>query len=92
MNFGALDAAILIVLPVARLKTQKKRLPMFQIAWKNSTYKKQINLLEKELRKKEEGLFLEQMCIEATTKDEIEKLCGTDGISIAVSLIFKVRL
>ena len=51
---------------------------------------KQLNLLEKELRKKEEGLFLEQMRIEANAKDEIEKLCGTDGISVVVSPIFKV--
>lgn len=54
--------------------------------------KKQLTQTENEIKKQEEGLFLEQMCIEATTKDEIEKLCGTDGISIAVSLIFKVRL
>ncbi len=52
---------------------------------------KQVNLLEKDLRKKEEGLFLEQMRIETAAEDEIEKLCGTDGISVVVSPIFKVQ-
>lgn len=52
---------------------------------------KQLNLLEKELRKKEESLFLEEMRIETTAEDEIEKLCGTDGISVVISPIFKVQ-
>ncbi len=52
---------------------------------------KQINEMEKQLRKKEEGLFFEQMRIEATAEDEIEKLCGTDGISVVISPIFKVQ-
>ena len=52
---------------------------------------KQINEMEKQLRKKEEGLFFEQMRIEANAEDEIEKLCGTDGISAVVSPIFKVQ-
>lgn len=51
---------------------------------------KQVNLREKELRKKEEGLFLEQMRIEATAKDEIELLCGTNGLTLNLSSIFKI--
>ena len=51
---------------------------------------KQINEMEKQLRKKEEGLFLEQIRIETAAEDEIEKLCRTDGISVVVSPIFKV--
>ena len=53
---------------------------------------KQINEMEKQLRKKEEGLFLEQIRIETAAEDEIEKLCGTDGISVVVSPIFKIVL
>ncbi len=52
---------------------------------------KQLNLREKDLRKKEEGVFLEQMRIEATAEDEIEKICGIEGISVVVSPIFKVQ-
>ena len=43
------------------------------------------------MRKKEEGLFLDQMRIEANAEEQIEKLCGTDGISVVVSPIFKVQ-
>ena len=48
--------------------------------------------MEKQLRKKEEGLFLEQIRIETAAEDEIEKLCGTDGIYVVVSPIFKIVL
>lgn len=51
---------------------------------------KQANLRENELRKKEEGLFWEQIRIKASDKDEIEKLCRTNGISVVVSPILKV--
>lgn len=53
---------------------------------------KQINVLETDLRKKEEGLFLDQMCIDVASEDEIEKLCGADGIEIKPSLVFKINI
>lgn len=52
---------------------------------------KQLNVLKKDLRKKEEGLFLEKMCIDVSAEDEIEKLYGVDGIEIKVSIIFKLN-
>lgn len=52
--------------------------------------KKQLTQTENEIKKQEERLFLEQMRIDTTAKDEIEKLCRTDGISVVVSPIFKV--
>ena len=51
---------------------------------------KQINEMEKQLRKKEEGLFLEQMRIEATAEEQIEQLCATDNIEVKLSKVFKV--
>ncbi len=50
---------------------------------------KQINEMEKQLRKKEEGLFLEQMRIEATAEEQIEQLCATNNIEIKLSKVFK---
>ena len=51
---------------------------------------KQINEKEKQLRKKEEGLFFEQMRIEATAEEQIEQLCATDNIEVKLSKVFKV--
>lgn len=51
---------------------------------------KQINEKEKQLRKKEEGLFFEQMRIEAIAEEQIEQLCATDNIEVKLSKVFKV--
>ena len=51
---------------------------------------KQVNLREKELRKKEEDLFLDQMRIEANAEEQIEKLSSTDNIEVKLSKVFKV--
>lgn len=53
---------------------------------------KQINEMEKQLRKKEEGLFLEQMRIEANAEEQIEQLCATDNIEIKLSKVFRVMV
>lgn len=53
---------------------------------------KQINEMEKQLRKKEEGLFFEQMRIEATAEEQIEQLCATDNIEIKLSRVFRVMV
>lgn len=48
--------------------------------------------MEKQLRKKEEGLFFEQMRIEATAEVQIEQLCSSDNIEIKLSKVFKAVL
>ena len=48
--------------------------------------------MEKQLCKKEEGLFLEQMRIEANAEDEIEKLCSTDNIEVKLAKVFRVMV
>ncbi len=53
---------------------------------------KRINEKEKQLRKKEEGLFFEQMRIEAIAEEQIEQLCATNNIEIKLSLVFKVKI
>ena len=53
---------------------------------------KQINEMEKQLRKKEEVLFLEQMRIEATAEEQMEQLCSTDNIEIKLSKVFEVAI
>ncbi len=52
--------------------------------------KKQLNVVEKDLRKKEEGLFLEQMRLEVVAQNEIEELTGTNSLSLTIAPIFKV--
>ena len=52
---------------------------------------KQLNCQEKDLRKKEESLFLEQMRIEAAAEEEIEKLSNANEIFVNNSLIFRIR-
>ncbi len=53
---------------------------------------KQINEMEKQLRKKEEGLFFEQMRIEANAEEQIEQLCATDNIEIKLSKVFRILI
>ena len=48
--------------------------------------------MEKQLRKKEEGLFLEQMRIEVNAKDEIENLQWIKNINLEKSLVFKINI
>ena len=52
---------------------------------------KQLNCQEKDLRKKEESLFLEQMRIEAAAEEEIEKLSNVSEMFVNNSLIFHVK-
>ena len=51
---------------------------------------KQLNVLEKDLRKKEEGLFFEQMRIEVNAEEQIEQLCATDNIEVKLAKVFKI--
>ena len=51
---------------------------------------KQLNMQEKELKRKEEGLFLEQARIDIAAEDEIDLLRGIDGIEFDVYKIFEV--
>lgn len=51
---------------------------------------KQLNMKEKELKRKKEGLFLEQARIDIAAEDEIDLLRGIDGIEFDVYKIFEV--
>ena len=53
---------------------------------------KQLNCQEKDLRKKEESLFLEQMRIEAAAEEEIERIYKKDSIEIKLSCVFNLYL
>lgn len=48
--------------------------------------------MEKQLCKKEEGLFFEQMRIEANAEEQIEQLCATDNIEIKLSKVFRILI
>ena len=52
---------------------------------------KQLNVQEKELKRKEEGLFLEQARIDVATEDEIDLLRGINGIEFDLYPIFEVQ-
>lgn len=52
---------------------------------------KQLNVQEKELKRKEEGLFLEQARIDVATEDEIDLLRGINGIEFNLYPIFEVQ-
>ena len=51
---------------------------------------KQLNMLEKELKQKEETLFFEQMKIDTEAEEQIRILQGLDGITIKTTQLFKV--
>lgn len=51
---------------------------------------KQLNMLEKELKQKEETLFFEQMKIDTEADEQIRILQGLDGITIKTTQLFKV--
>lgn len=53
---------------------------------------KELNVAEKELKKKEEGLFLDQARIDIATEDEIDNIRGTDGIEFKLYQIFDVEI
>lgn len=53
---------------------------------------KQLNLLEKELRKKEEGLFFDQMQIDIQMEEKIENLTGTANMKIKAINLFEVKI
>ena len=53
---------------------------------------KELNVLEKELKKKEEDLFLDQARIDIATEDEIDNIRGTDGIEFKLYQIFEVNI
>ena len=53
---------------------------------------KELNVAEKELKKKEEGLFLDQARIDIATEDEIDNIRGTDGIEFKLYQIFDINV
>lgn len=53
---------------------------------------KELNVAEKELKKKEEDLFLDQARIDIATEDEIDNIRGTDGIEFKLYQIFDINL
>lgn len=53
---------------------------------------KELNVAEKELKKKEEGLFLDQARIDIATEDEIDNIRGTDGIEFNLYQIFDIDI
>ncbi|MFR7962754.1 MAG: SNF2-related protein [Alphaproteobacteria bacterium] len=54
--------------------------------------KRELNALEKELKQKEEGLFLEQMQIDVDTENQINSMQGLDGIIIKTGRLFRVYI
>ena len=54
--------------------------------------KRELNALEKELKQKEEGLFLEQMKIDVDTENQINSMQGFEGITIKTGRLFRVYI
>lgn len=52
---------------------------------------KQLNVAEKELKRKEEGLFLDQARIDVAAKDEIDLIRGIEGIEFDLYQIFEAN-
>lgn len=52
---------------------------------------KQLNVAEKELKRKEEGLFLDQARIDVAAEDEIDLIRGVDGIEFDLYSIFEIQ-
>ena len=53
---------------------------------------KQLNVAEKELKRKEEGLFLDQARIDVAAEDEIDLIRGVDSIEFDSYQIFEADL
>lgn len=51
---------------------------------------KQLNVAEKELKKKESGLFLDQARIDVAVEDKIDAIRGTNNIEFRLYPIFEV--
>ena len=75
----------------AEVKKIKDKLSCASDRLEELKIQKQLNCQEKDLRKKEESLFLEQMRIEAAAEEEIEKLSNANEIFVNNSLIFRIR-
>lgn len=54
--------------------------------------KKQLTQTENEIKKQEEGLFLEQMRIESETEKKIEELKDTDNLKVDMYRLFHVQV
>lgn len=52
---------------------------------------KQLNVAEKELKRKEEGLFLDQARIDVAAEDEIDLIRGIEGIEFDLYQIFEAN-
>lgn len=53
---------------------------------------KQLNVAEKDLKRKEEGLFLDQARIDVVAEDEINRIRAVDDIEFDLSPIFNVSI
>lgn len=53
---------------------------------------KELNVQERELKRKEEGLFLEQARIDVATENEIDLLHGINGIEFDLYPIFEIAI
>ena len=53
---------------------------------------KELNVLEKDLKRKEDQLYLDQMRIDVEAEDEIDRIRGVEGIQFDLNPIFKVEI
>ena len=53
---------------------------------------KELNVAEKELKRKEGGLFLDQARIDVAAEDEIDNIRGVDNIEFDLNKIFKLEI
>ena len=53
---------------------------------------KELNVLEKDLKRKEDQLYLDQMRIDVQAEDEIDRIRGVEGIQFDLNPIFKVEI
>ena len=55
-------------------------------------FQKELNVLEKDLKRKEDQLYLDQMRIDVATDDAIDLIRGVDSIQFDLSPIFKIEI
>lgn len=88
----------IINLPVKEFIAEKKRNPYWLKTTGGSSrdlletrIQKQLNVAEKELKRKEEGLFLDQARIDVAAEVEIDLIRGVDGIEFDLYQIFEAN-
>ena len=78
----------------ARQKVKKARGTLTTVSDRLMELKiqKELNVLEKDLKRKKEALYLDQILIDVEVEDKIDRIRGVDNIEFNLNPIFKLSI